>query len=94
MPSSDFENLQFPRLSRGFPVQFGIIRFPAFWRLCRARPKRHCYGTHLLEAGVSLRIIQANLGHTSPNTTALYTHLTAPALALLRDPLNALMRGL
>lgn len=55
---------------------------------------RHCYGTHLLEAGVSLRLIQANLGHRSPNTTALYTHLTAPALAVLRDPLNALMRGL
>jgi site-specific recombinase XerD len=55
---------------------------------------RHCYGTHLLEAGVSLRLIQANLGHTSADTTALYTHLTAPALATLRDPLNALMRGL
>jgi site-specific recombinase XerD len=37
---------------------------------------RHSYGTHLLEAGVHLRIIQAYLGHASPSSTAIYTHLT------------------
>ena len=37
---------------------------------------RHSYGTHLLEAGVHLRIIQAYLGHASPTSTAIYTHLT------------------
>jgi site-specific recombinase XerD len=55
---------------------------------------RHCYATHLLEAGVNLRLIQATLGHGSPKTTALYTHLTEPALATLRDPLKALMSDL
>jgi site-specific recombinase XerD len=55
---------------------------------------RHCHGTHLLEIGVNLRLIQANLGHNSPKTTALYTHLTEPAQATLRDPLNTLMRDL
>jgi site-specific recombinase XerD len=55
---------------------------------------RHCYGTHLLEAGVNLRVIQVSLGHSSPKTTALYTHLTEPALATVRDPINALMQDL
>lgn len=38
---------------------------------------RHSYARHLLEEGVSLRQIASYLGHTSLDTTVIYTHLTA-----------------
>ena len=37
---------------------------------------RHCYGAHLVEAGLNLRAIQNEMGHECPKTTALYTQLT------------------
>ena len=51
---------------------------------------RHSYATHLLEEGVSIRLISAYLGHASLETTLIYTHLTAVNEASARVVLDRL----
>ena len=41
---------------------------------------RHSCGTHLIQSGVDIRYVQAHLGHASPVTTEVYTHVTAAHL--------------
>jgi len=55
---------------------------------------RHSWATHLLEAGVNVRTIQVWLGHRSPTTTAIYTHLTHKVEQQATDALEQLTAGM
>ena len=76
--------LLFPGDSASTPLKPGTVRH-AFRRAkevagittrCSTHCLRHSYATHCLEAGMELRTIQQILGHTSVETTAIYTHVT------------------
>jgi integrase/recombinase XerD len=55
---------------------------------------RHAYATHLLEAGVTPRLIQRSLGHTQLETTMVSLPLTHNGHEDAYERINTLMQGL
>lgn len=74
---------------RSAKVRAGIAK-----RSVSVHTLRHSYATHLLEAGVNLRVIQQTLGHTSLETTMVYLHLTNKGQEEALERINTLMEDL
>jgi integrase/recombinase XerD len=69
-----------------------VVRQVGFRKAISIHTLRHSYATHLLEAGVNLRLIQPDLGHSSLQTTLIYLHLTAASEEPARARIEELMR--
>ena len=89
--------------ARRAPTHLSVSAVQNTFRLARAtsglpveatvHTLRHCYATHVLEEGVSLRLISQYLGHASLETTVIYTHLTPLNEARTRAALGVLHRA-
>jgi site-specific recombinase XerD len=81
-----------------YPISDKVV-----WQACRESAKRagvkkplhphtlrHCFATHLLEAGADLRTIQLLLGHSDLRETMIYIHLSKRHMGATASPLDAL----
>lgn len=78
-------------LQRGFRL---ALRASGIKKAAHIHSLRHSYATHLLEQGENLRQLQVNLGHHSPTTTVIYTHLTTLCQTQHQQRLNKFMGDL
>lgn len=71
-----------------------VKEIPSIKKQVTLHTLRHSYATHLIEAGVNLRIVQQYLGHASLETTTIYLHVTDMGNSDAAARINRLMGGL
>lgn len=83
---------QKPMPYRSLQEAFGkALRASSCRKKASCHSLRHSYATHLMEDGVSQRLIQLYLGHRSSKTTEIYTHLTTRAFKKSSGTINQIM---
>jgi site-specific recombinase XerD len=81
-PGSLYSDTSIRNILKEACVQAGIIKHVSPHTL------RHSYATHLIENGVHLRYVQEMLGHSDPETTMIYTHVSSKAISQVQSPLD------
>jgi site-specific recombinase XerD len=75
-----------------YQVSIKAAKAAGFTKKVTPRTLRHCFATHLLEAGANIRVIQMLLGHRSLRTTARYTHVSTATLRSTASPPDSLTK--
>lgn len=69
-------------------VYYAALRTSGVRRVGGIHVLRHCFATHLMEAGVDIYTIKRWMGHAALVTTGRYMHVTAEHLARVKSPLD------
>lgn len=71
-------------------VYYAALRRSGVRRVGGIHVLRHCFATHLMEAGVDIYTIKRWMGHTALVTTGRYMHVSAERLRSVKSPLDSL----